>query len=65
MFEVMRRGWDREELERFVEATKSAHKDSPFDLEIYRGALVAELYGTLRSRRWIGRLNPPTIHSQK
>ncbi|MDR5899160.1 bifunctional diguanylate cyclase/phosphodiesterase [Halomonas vilamensis] len=45
MFEVMRRGWDREELERFVEATKSAHEDSPFDLEIYRGALVAELYG--------------------
>lgn len=45
MFEVMRRGWNREDLERFVDATKAAHENSPFDLEIYRGALVAELYG--------------------
>lgn len=47
MFEVMRRGWNRQELERFIEATKSAHENSPFDLEIYRGALVTELYGPI------------------
>lgn len=47
MFQVMRRGWSREELETFVNDLEEAYKDSPIRVAIYRGELVDSLYGTI------------------
>ncbi|CAM4178510.1 bifunctional diguanylate cyclase/phosphodiesterase [Vreelandella rituensis] len=47
MFQVMRQGWTRDDLESFIDATKAAHENSPFNIEIYRGSLVTELYGAI------------------
>ncbi|WP_346795605.1 bifunctional diguanylate cyclase/phosphodiesterase [Halomonas sp. Bachu 37] len=51
MFQVMRQGWTRSDLERFIDATKAAHANSPFEIDIYRGDLVAEQYGTIEQPR--------------
>ncbi len=47
MFQVMRQGWTRYELEDFMASTKAAFVDTPFEMEIYRGALVEAIYGTI------------------
>lgn len=44
-FQVMRQGWTGEQLEAFLDATQAAFADSPYEVEIYRGLLVEELYG--------------------
>ena len=48
MFQVMRQGWTREQLEDFLDGTRQAFEDSPFEIEIYRGALVEEIYGQVQ-----------------
>ena len=47
MFQVMRRGWTREELEEFLEATRLAFVDTPYEVDIFRGDKVEQLYGTI------------------
>jgi diguanylate cyclase (GGDEF)-like protein len=47
MFQVMRMGWTREQLEDFLAATRSAFESSPFDVEIYRGERVEALFGAI------------------
>ncbi|WP_275100377.1 putative bifunctional diguanylate cyclase/phosphodiesterase [Sedimenticola hydrogenitrophicus] len=47
MFQVMRRGWNREELEEFIEAMRQRFQDTPYSLEIYRGAIVEARFGTI------------------
>ncbi|HEY5790592.1 MAG TPA: EAL domain-containing protein, partial [Gammaproteobacteria bacterium] len=48
MFEVMRLGWTREQLERFLEQTRRAFGESSIELEIYRGPLVEALHGRIQ-----------------
>ena len=47
MFQVMRRGWTREELETFLDANRATFEGTPYELEIYRGEKVDYLYGTI------------------
>lgn len=47
MFQVMRRGWSREELEQFISATRNSFNQTPYSLEIYRGPKVIELFGPI------------------
>lgn len=47
MFQVMRRGWTRQELEEFLAAARKTFSDTPYALEIYRGRLVEERFGLI------------------
>ncbi|MEW6764245.1 MAG: bifunctional diguanylate cyclase/phosphodiesterase [Pseudomonadota bacterium] len=47
MFEVMRKGWSRDDLEAFIAAQQAAFKESPFTLEIYRGPKVEAQFGPI------------------
>ncbi len=47
MFQLMRRGWTREELLQFLKGIKTAHTDIQVDVNIYRGVLVRELFGDI------------------
>lgn len=45
MFQVMRRGWGREDLEEYIGALEQTYEESPLWVQLYRGELVDELYG--------------------
>ncbi len=47
MYQLMSTGWTREQLEGFVEANREALAGSGYDLEIFRGPVVAEQYGQI------------------
>jgi len=47
MYQLMSTGWTRAQLERFVEANRQALAGSGYDLEIFRGPVVAEQYGQI------------------
>lgn len=47
MFQVMRMGWTRQQLEDFLDGTRQAFESSPFEVEIYRGPKVEALFGTI------------------
>jgi diguanylate cyclase (GGDEF)-like protein len=50
MYEVMRRGWTREDLEKFLEGSQGAFIDSSYTVEIYRSPIVEELYGKVEQK---------------
>lgn len=47
MFQVMRKGWSREELEAFIGAMRERFSDTPYALHIYRGSKVEALFGPI------------------
>jgi len=47
MFQVMRQGWTRADLELFLKDTKKSFDETPFDIEIYRGPKVEALFGPI------------------
>lgn len=47
MYQVMSRGWSREELEQFLAGLRSSTDDTSYSLEIYRGPLVSARYGEI------------------
>ncbi|QDX82497.1 diguanylate cyclase [Denitratisoma sp. DHT3] len=47
MFELMSTGWNRAQLQSFLEAMGRATADTPTRLQIHRGPLVAELFGEI------------------
>ncbi|MFO7593520.1 MAG: bifunctional diguanylate cyclase/phosphodiesterase [Pseudomonadota bacterium] len=47
MFQIMSRGWEREQLIDFLEATDNAVADSSTSIDIYRGDIVTQLYGEI------------------
>ncbi len=47
MFQIMRKGWTRQELEDFLTATRSSYRDSSVDVDIYRGPIVEKLFGSI------------------
>lgn len=48
MFQVMRQGWSRDQLEEFIDGLEDAYEDGPIRVTIYRGELVDSLYGTIK-----------------
>jgi len=47
MYQVMRKGWTREELVQFIEDTKSSFEGSSHDVDIFRSQNVEELFGKI------------------
>jgi hypothetical protein len=47
MFEIMRLGWSRNQLESFLEQNQAAFGDDPVTLNIHRGPAVEALYGAI------------------
>jgi len=48
MYELMSTGWNRQQAEQFLEAVRSAARDTSTQVEIYRGPVVARDYGEIR-----------------
>ena len=47
MYQLMSTGWTREQLEQFVEANREALAGSGYELDIFRGPVVAAQYGAI------------------
>lgn len=47
MYQVMRRGWDRADLEAFIAALEESYEETPLQVTIYRGERVDALYGAI------------------
>ncbi|MFA9460516.1 putative bifunctional diguanylate cyclase/phosphodiesterase [Thiohalorhabdus sp. Cl-TMA] len=47
MFQIMRRGWDREQVKDFLAANREAFAGSAFSLTIFRGPLVTRRFGPI------------------
>lgn len=53
MFEVMRKGWSRTDMEAFLHAQKDAFTGSPYAIEVYRGEKVEALFGPIPEQKLI------------
>lgn len=47
MYEVMRKGWTRDDLQSFLSHTKSSFEESSYEVDIYRSKNVEALYGKI------------------
>ena len=47
MYEVMRHGWSRDQVESFIASLQRATGDADYHIDIYRGDLVRDLYGEI------------------
>ncbi|MDK9725659.1 MAG: bifunctional diguanylate cyclase/phosphodiesterase [Sterolibacteriaceae bacterium MAG5] len=47
MYQVMSTGWKRKQAEKFIAAVRDSAKDTPTQLQIYRGPVVAKDYGEI------------------
>lgn len=47
MYELMSTGWNRRQAEQFLEAVRGAARDTPAQVEIYRGPVVERDYGQI------------------
>ena len=47
MFQIMRKGWQREDVEAYLAALESSTEDKPFQIDVFRGDIVADLYGSI------------------
>ncbi|MDD3516910.1 MAG: bifunctional diguanylate cyclase/phosphodiesterase [Chromatiales bacterium] len=50
MFQVMRKGWTRVELEEFLRATEDTFLATQYSVDIYRGPIVEALYGPIKQK---------------
>ncbi|MFT5835210.1 MAG: diguanylate cyclase (GGDEF)-like protein [Sulfurimonas sp.] len=51
MYQVMKKGWGREDVNDFVNSLDKNYKDSNFDISIHRSDLVNELFGNVESKK--------------
>ena len=51
MFQVMKRGWSKEELNDFMHSLKENFDDSNYEINIYRGQKVKELFGEVQEKK--------------
>lgn len=51
MYQVMKRGWSRDELNDFLSSLKSNFDDSNYKINIYRSDLVAQLFGSVHENK--------------
>jgi diguanylate cyclase (GGDEF)-like protein len=49
MYQVMKQGWSRQDLNSFIQSTKNSFSDTSYEVEIYRGKKVEDLYGKIDS----------------
>ena len=47
MYQVMRKGWSREDLKIFLTETKNSFENSNYAVQVYRGKKVEELFGKI------------------
>ncbi len=47
MYQIMRRGWNRAQLEEFLQSLRDSAKEDGHQLEIYRGERVTKLFGPI------------------
>ena len=47
MFQVMRKGWSRSDVEDFLTATREAYRNTSMGVEVFRGPIVEELFGKI------------------
>ncbi|MGB9801820.1 MAG: hypothetical protein ACPLSX_02555 [Arcobacter sp.] len=47
MYQVMRKGWTREEITQFMGDIKSSFKESSYNIEIYRSKKVEDIFGKI------------------
>jgi len=47
MYQVMRLGWSRDQLEGFLAATRESYAGTPITIDIYRGPKVEALFGAI------------------
>ncbi|ADH84933.1 putative bifunctional diguanylate cyclase/phosphodiesterase [Desulfurivibrio alkaliphilus] len=47
---LMPHGISREQLETVLDEIKAAHRDTPYQIEVYRSPLVSEIYGEIEQR---------------
>ncbi|MFA6195176.1 MAG: bifunctional diguanylate cyclase/phosphodiesterase [Sulfurimonas sp.] len=50
MYQVMKRGWSKEEINDFMHSLKDNFKESNYTINIYRGAVVKELFGEVSEK---------------
>lgn len=50
MFQVMKKGWSREDLNDFMSSLKENFDDSNYEINIYRGEKVKELFGEVKEK---------------
>jgi len=50
MYQVMRRGWSREEMTAFLDSIQHSFKESSSQINIYRGKSVEELFGAIEQK---------------
>lgn len=50
MYQLMRKGWSREEMQDFMESIKHSFENSSNEINIYRGENVEELFGKIPQR---------------
>lgn len=50
MYQLMRKGWSREEMKDFMESIKHSFENSSNEINIYRGENVEELFGKIPQR---------------
>jgi len=48
LYHVMKKGWTHNEVDEIIESQKELFKKTPYDVEIFRGPLVEETYGTIK-----------------
>lgn len=47
MYQVMKKGWNRRELKEFLETFNNTDNKSPYTINVWRGAIVSELFGRI------------------
>jgi len=47
MYQVMRKGWTREELNEFMENIKNSFEESSYKVDIYRSSKIEEIFGKI------------------
>jgi len=51
MYQVMRKGWSKEDVALFTSSLEENFKDSNYEINIYRANIVNELFGTIKEKR--------------
>jgi diguanylate cyclase (GGDEF)-like protein len=48
MFQIMRQGWTRPQVEEFIHTIQTASTDEPYSIDIYRGPIVEQRFGPIQ-----------------
>lgn len=65
MYQVMKRGWNRDDLNDFMHSLKSNFDDSNYAINIYRGDLVKQLFGSVNEHKRDDVINRVFVSGQR